>query len=83
MATNTLPITDNAWVELGTGLAACVLQGSGDVEVHVGSVAPSAGSAFFTIKSGEPIEIPQVAALGGGVWVRSVKPTGGVAYASA
>lgn len=76
-------INDNAWTELGTALTVCVVQFTGRAEVYVGSAAPGASDVGFNIESGDPVEIPQVAALGGGVWVRSILPNSGVRYATA
>lgn len=76
-------INDDAWINLGTSLVACIIQGSGDVEVFVGAAAPDEGSPRMNIQSGDPVEIPHVDAFGGGVWVRSVKSAGAVTYAVA
>lgn len=80
---NFTAINDNGWTELGTGLSVCVLQSRGDCQVWVGASAPANTDTGFDIKSGDPVEIPQVAALGGGVWVRGNGDTGALTYAIA
>ena len=83
MPTGNTPTASTAWTAIGTGLAACLLQPSGNHWVYIGSVAPAVGvlSGLHFI-SGELSALPNLAALGGGVWVRSIEPIGGVAYAA-
>lgn len=81
--TQTSPITNTAWTELGTGLTTCVLRFSGRGLVFMGDSAPALSADGFLIGSGNPIELPAVGDLGGGVWVRSVDAEGSVTYAVA
>lgn len=81
--TQVATISDNGWTQIGTALATCVLQFSGDGEVYIAAIAPTGTSVGFTVPSGEVVELPQLPALGGGVWVRSDVDVGSVRYASA
>ncbi len=84
MATSHSTLTGDAWTAVGTGLSVLVIQFQGPGLVHVGDTAPAnSDRTGFYINANEPVEVPQVAALGGSVWVRSVNPTGGAVYASA
>lgn len=77
-----LELTD-AWTQIGSGASDCVIQFSGDGEVYIGSSAPAATDVGFRIRSGDPVELPAVSALGGGVWVRSLSDSGTVIHATA
>lgn len=85
MPMNSTPTNNTQWVQIGTGLTVCVVQPRGDHLVHIASAVPAdANLVGFLIKSGEPTELPNVAALGGKVFVRShVNTTGAVIHASA
>lgn len=80
---NFTAINDNGWTQLGTGLTVCVIQSRGDCQVYISGTAPAPTAVGFDIKSGDPVELPQVAALGGGVWVRGNGDTGAITYAAA
>ncbi len=74
---------DNGWTNLGTALAVCVIQPNKPHRVFIGSTAPTAQDAGFYFESGAAVELPQVAALGGGVWVRCDEDAGSIVYATA
>lgn len=80
---NTLT-TDAAWVQLGGTLTVAVVQAKGDHLIHIGSVAPAdAVTVGFFIKSGIPLELPQLTALGGKVWARAYQGVGSIVHAVA
>ena len=77
------PVTTNtAWTLIGTGLSACLIQPSGDHFAHVSNAAPTTEVSGLRLPSGDISGIPSLAALGGGVWVRSINPNGNVHYAA-
>lgn len=77
-------LSDETWTLLGTGLSVCVVQPRGNALFFIGAAAPSATSRTgFEVESGVPTDLPQIAALGGGVWAKSLRAGGGVTYASA
>lgn len=82
MATGFRETTNTAWTLIGTGLSACLIQPSGDHYVHISNAAPTSEVTGLRIPASEISGIPTLAALGGGVWVRSVNAAGNVHYAA-
>lgn len=76
-------INDNGWTLLGTGLSVCILQPNGNCRVYVGNSAPSVTAVGFFVPSGQFVQVPEVQALGGGVWVRGDEDEGSLVYATA
>lgn len=84
MATTQILFADTAWQAAGTGLTTMVAQAIGDrVQMHIGSVAPSASDVGFDLPQGLAVEVPGLTALGGSVWVRSGDGSGAFRYAAA
>ena len=72
-------LTDT-WVQICTTSATKLLaQATENALIHIGATAPAAGAAGFLLNCRDALEIPHVAALGGGVWA---KGTGRLRYAS-
>ena len=80
---NILPISQDGWTSLGSALTYCLIQPNGPARVYIGSVAPIATSPGFFIPSGIPVDLPLVAELGGGVWIKGDEVDGSVVYATA
>jgi|TARA_Y100000296_G_scaffold66371_1_gene78405 hypothetical protein len=75
--------TTTAWVQVGTTVTRMLFEASGDHYVHLGSTAPAATAPGFFAKSGEWMELLNIDAYGGNVWVRSDVGAGAFTYATA
>ena len=81
---NNTTLTAGTWFQIGTGLSVAMIEALGDgVQVYIGGSAPIAGAAGFTLPSAVPVNIPNIVALGGGIWVLASYPNCAVRYASA
>ena len=70
--------TDEAWTALGTGKSKAIIQATGnDAEVFIGSTTPTDEDDGFRLPQGVAVNVPGIAAFGGGVWVRG---TGAIRY---
>lgn len=64
-------VSPAAWTALGTGKTKALMQASGnDAEVFIGAATPTADADGYRLPQGTPVNLPGIAAFGGGVWVR-------------
>lgn len=71
--------TDTDWFPLGTSLTTVVVQAGGS-NIQIGYADNDIG---FSIPGSIPLAIPEVAAMGGAVFARSIDGTGNIRYATA
>ena len=73
----------DVWVQLGTGLTVAMVQAQGlGVVMALGSVAPTGSAPAFSLPSGVPVNVPNIATEGGGVWLKSTMSDAGAIYAT-
>lgn len=74
-----IKLTDT-WQQIATTAATKLLAQATDVAIlHIHSSAPAATAQGFILNCRDPLEVPHIAALGGGVWA---KGKGWLRYAS-
>lgn len=74
-----IALTDT-WQQICTTSATKLLAQATDKAIlHIHSSAPAANATGFVLNTRDPLEIPHIATLGGGVWAKGV---GRLRYAS-
>ncbi len=63
-------ILTGVWQQVATGATFFLLQATLVAKVYVGPSAPAESATAFVFRCNIPQEIPQITALGGGVWVK-------------
>lgn len=81
MAMNNTATNDAAYTQVTTGAASALLQFKGDHLVYLGA-APAASAPGFDVRSGEWLELTNLAAYGD-VWAKSATLAGSVTNATA
>ena len=76
------PLTPNIWFVLGSSLTSAMVEiiGPGG-QVYIGGSAPAVTDSGFTIPGNLPVDVPNVAANGGTVAVRTQHSDCTVRYA--
>ena len=76
--------SNKEWQQIGAGLTSAVLVAKGlQIEFYVSPDAPAALDAGLPLKSGDVFYIPEIALLGGDLWVRSLDAQGSIRYTGA
>lgn len=84
MANTRVTITPGGWYPIGTGLTSAIIQPDSDgLMLFFGASAPALSVVGFAIPAGIPVAPPNIAALGGGIWMRATTNDVTVVYDAA
>jgi hypothetical protein len=79
-----ITIPQDTWVSLGTGLASAIIEAADEgALLFIGAAAPTNNDVAFSLPAGYPFSPPNVSALGGGIWIKSIVKETVVKYVTA
>lgn len=59
------------WVSIAASATSAIIEVNSPASLFIGSTAPAASVVGFTLPLNVPVAPPSIAALGGGLWLKS------------